>query len=552
MRRQWIIVFLLIAVIIFWFFNNSDDKDYDFMEEKKKESGEINILDRCQKISSPGNYTLERDILGGSSCFSIESDNVKIDGLGHSITGNRENKNYGISLIGGKNIEVKNIKIIKYEKGINIVNAENVLIENNSLEKNLYGIWINGESNKIIIKKNKIRQNGAYAIETYGKSEIVIEDNIIEQNFRTFNGEIENANIKNNLLQRNVHSFSSIQRPIKEASLNETIKLNMTLRNEKNELCPSCAIKIETFPNENIKIENGENSLEVSFSPSREGIYSFVRKITDDLNNTEINKYLYLINAKGEEKREYFARGKDPSHGQALSWGGLQADSGSLLFEKNLKDELRVCSDWIQISPDNLPPYLLGIVKRIEIELNYNHSSSVSKVGVQRFASYDDKTDYEKEIASSGGVFRNEKFSFDVDWPMNYFWEWYWMAVKLSAPGGFPQILVQKDNSSYAYIYYRYSDTPAIRKISNEDITFLSATMDRNKANEAEIVLEGYGNTELEIEMPEKNIKYGAKYDGVECDENSDCLLSRETMGEMDFNLNLNGMHKLIIFPKIE
>jgi hypothetical protein len=374
-----------------------------------------------------------------------------------------------------------------------------------------------------------------------------VHNNVISENFRILGYDYQGFSFYSNNVEKNVNSFSTIRRQVKELDIGQVALFNFTMGSAFHRDCITCSPKIILFPNEDsFKIKTSGQNVSGSFSPGKEGLYSLLTEIKDENNNSEIIKYIYLVNATESSTLQYYFRGKDPTHDQALSWGGFKSDSGSLLFTKPTHNEQRICSDWIQFSPDELPDYPFGIVKEINFSLKYKHSSTEGSIGVERFASYDTALTYSKPLPPTNNEFVKDKFAFNVDWPINYFWEWYWVAIKVIAPGGFPTFMTDENSLSDANIRYIYTLTPGIRSMSNKDITLLSATMDNRNGN-ATIQFEGKGITKLGVVMPDSNSYYRALYDGSDCETNSDCLFSHQSAGELEFLLSIDGRHTLTI-----
>ncbi len=510
----------------------------------------IEYLDNCAKINQSGTYILKEDIFDGAlTCFTIIGENIILDGGGHSIIGNKESGYTGIEIINSKKVTIKNINVVDFEKGIYLHNSTNNYLIDNKLYSNLRGVYLDHDSNYNYFIGNTFASSGEYAIIIYSSNNNTFESNIIKENFNIFNLNNQQIEIRSNSFLKNINSISEFSRNLKEVKFGERAEFNIKMNLFNNISCTDCEYNISLSPKEiEFGLNKSESILNGYFIPTKVGLYSLKIEIKDKKDNIELMKYIYLINATQEATIDYYIRGRDPTHGQALSWGYLHADSGSLLLDKPTVDETRSCSDWIQFSPDVLPQYLFGIVKEINLSLNYNHTSNNSYIGIQRFATYDNKVDIRSGLKSTNGKFVNGAFSFKPYWPLNYFWEWYWIAIKFSASGGYPTFYTDKKNPSIATINYKYSDTPSILEFSNKDITLLSATM-TNRSSEALIILEGNGINKIEIEMPDKTKNYLAFYDGISCDINKNCLFSHQYKGELEFVLSLKSNHVLKIIP---
>ncbi len=516
-------------------------------------------LKNCGTLNRSATYVLEEDILAGDSCFTLAADNIVLDGNGHMITGNKQTGGFGIYLEKTKGVIVKNITVANFETGIYTVQASNSLIEDTILTSNFEGIMLMYGSENNVFRHNVISLSGNDGILFFDSTHNILDENFFQENFKISSNLImknfqvhplsHQENIfTSNIFLGNIHSFSNFSRLKKEASLGEQIQFSLKMNSFKGP-CTSCNATLEVFPKENQEnINYIGSSLNGTFFPTQVGIYKTRIAVTDPENNTEIIFYTYLINATGTDTITYYLRGKDPKHGQALSWGSKKSDSGSLLYERPSTFETRSCEDWIEFSFDALPPYLLGIIKEINFSLVYNQSASQGFVGVQRFESYDDEMNLKEPINSTQGLYQQKNFSFNVSWPMNYFWEWYWVSLKLATIDGNPTFITGPSETPTATIIYTHSTTPAIGEVSNRDMFILSATM--SNPEEASINLEGHGTTKIIIDMPDTTKKYDALFEGILCQDNNKCLFTHQSKGELEFLLNIKGKSNLKIVAR--
>jgi len=502
------------------------------------------FLEGCNTINQSGTYYLQRDIFAGPSCFLINASNVVLNGMGHNVIGNKGFDEVGISITNIKDVVITNIGVVNYYRGIFVYNSSKIKIIKNKIISNIYGIEFNNNSFNNEVTNNDI-SSGTYALLFHASTDNLIAYNTISENYFTIITKSNKNTFYSNLLSRNIKPISSFFRNIKETTIEKPAGFNITMISIDQSFCKDCKIFLEINPQEkSLSYDQNGPFISGSFIPSEMGIYSIRIEIVDPYNNTEVMKYVYLVNATLKDTAYYYLRGKDPTHGQALSWGGFKADSGSLLLSRPSISETRKCFDWVQFSPDQLPEHLLGIIKEINFSMYYNMDNPGS-MGVQRFSSYDNNMDKRKDIALTSQPV-SESASFNIEWPINYFWEWYWLTLKIESPQGFPTFYTDSDRLSSASITYLYSDTPGIRFISNKDITFLSATM-TDRDSDAAIVLDGNGITSIQIEMPDKEKRYLGIYNGISCDINEDCLMNYQSNGDMEFLLFVKGKNTLII-----
>ncbi|MFH1420985.1 MAG: hypothetical protein ABIG30_03430 [Candidatus Aenigmatarchaeota archaeon] len=128
-------------------------------------------------------------------------------------------------------------------------------------------------------------------------------------------------------------------------------------------------------------------------------------------------------------------------------------------------------------------------------------------------------------------------FNFSLSWPNDYFWQWYFLGVKLTGTG--PYINSTLTAPSYANITYEYTDTPAIKTLNNTDIDVLAAYMDNRNAVNATVILDGIGHTNLTLEMPNATKRYRVRMDGVDCTLNANCTMIYQQNGEIALDLQL-------------
>ncbi len=115
-------------------------------------SGEVSAqtISSCTTISSAGNYVLGTDIMNnaGTACINIASDNVILDGGGHTITGNGAGNGVYINNVRG--IIVHDINIRNFHNGIYLINSwGNNLANNTASSNNRHGIVLENSWNNI-------------------------------------------------------------------------------------------------------------------------------------------------------------------------------------------------------------------------------------------------------------------------------------------------------------------------------------------------------------------------------------------------------------------
>jgi parallel beta-helix repeat protein len=535
MKKQYRLMgFFLIAVIIILF--------YYFAIYQNKPT----LIYQCQEINKSGNYELAQDLTPINNCLEIKTDNVAIDGKGHQIIGKQKANNYGIHIISSKEIIIKNFIIKNYEQGIFIEDSQNVKVINNTILESLQSIFLLNSKNSQVLS-NEIEKSSNIGITLSESSENDIQNNEVKYSLFpiVLDGGTDNL-VKLNSYNDNLNPTIKIVR--NTSIINQNKRLNFTIDLGQASNCLNCNFDLILNPHENdFSFTRQGNQIQGSFTPTKKGIYSLQTKLTDSKENIETIKYIYLVSPEKTTEEDYYIRGIDPLHGQAESWGIYKADSGSLISQRPINDEIRNCTDWVQFSPDSLPEYLLGVVKEINFSLNYSQNAENSSIGIERFSTYDSfKLSKNISINNTQDKFVSNNFSFNVNWVMNYFWEWYWQSIKLTTINGNPQVKISPENPDIAKIVYIYSSTPAIRYIDNEKVLILSATM--SSSDEASIILGGRGNTNFSIEMPNKIKNYKVEYNGDNCNDYN-CKINDQYNGIISLSLNIQNQTNLEIFP---
>ncbi|WP_227377523.1 right-handed parallel beta-helix repeat-containing protein [Haladaptatus halobius] len=105
-------------------------------------------IDSRTRITRPGIYTLGQDILRGGgtyiseSCIQIASDNVVLDGAGHTIDGRGVSDTTGIvatAPTGLENILVTNVTVTDWDRGLYFKNVARGVVHNVHIIGNGYG-----------------------------------------------------------------------------------------------------------------------------------------------------------------------------------------------------------------------------------------------------------------------------------------------------------------------------------------------------------------------------------------------------------------------------
>jgi parallel beta-helix repeat protein len=168
-------------------------------------------------------YTLTGNITSSGDGIVVERDNIVIDGASYSVQGTEGGKGIDLSYI--TNVTVKNARIDHFD----------------------YGLYVNSQG-RVVIEKNEISGNSESGIFLVGKSNILIEGNIIKQNRNGIATDAADTHsgivVRNNTIMFNqekgiyLYSYSSgsgsYGEPYKSYIYNVTVSLNNVSSNAKD------------------------------------------------------------------------------------------------------------------------------------------------------------------------------------------------------------------------------------------------------------------------------------------------------------------------------
>lgn len=129
------------------------------------QDADVNITD-CMNLTTPNYlYELNKSISGNQSygsCVDIQADNVTVDCMGYTITGDNLTNIYGIYTYGYDNITIKGCNITGYDDGIHLERTIKSTIVNNTLYNNSIGT-LHGNGAYILGSNITITNNTCYA-----------------------------------------------------------------------------------------------------------------------------------------------------------------------------------------------------------------------------------------------------------------------------------------------------------------------------------------------------------------------------------------------------
>ncbi len=162
-------------------------------------------INSCYTITSPGNYTLTKNIGGSQNCINIKSSNVNLDCNNHLIVGNLTGVGINASFVSG--VTVNKCVLQKFLYGIYARNSKNLNFMNNSVTGTVGSIYLSNSTYLDIIF-NRIKNNT-------GNASIFLKN-------------ITNSIIMNNTASLGTNTSSGF---VIENSINNLIAFNNASRN---------------------------------------------------------------------------------------------------------------------------------------------------------------------------------------------------------------------------------------------------------------------------------------------------------------------------------
>ena len=255
---------------------------------------------------------------------------------------------------------------------------------------------------------------------------------------------------------------------------------------------------VTTSPIESSLSYSGSSTVTGSFIPTKSGIYSLNFTVADENSNVTKRIMLFFVGNTASTTITYYFRGIRPTHGQPCG-----DDGKSLLLTAPTSTEIWTCSQWVQNSPDEIPNYPLANLSAIDTYTWYKTRVSEAYIGAQRYDIYGAGVDSISFVPAVTDYTWTDNISFtNLSWAMDYHQSWYWLSLKLfgiypywtTFPSGY------ENQPAYANFTYSYTTTPAIKSISNSDIVVLSATAPPDDNDNATIVLDGTGSTNIVLD----------------------------------------------------
>ncbi|MGC9309831.1 MAG: TIGR03790 family protein, partial [Candidatus Nanoarchaeia archaeon] len=349
------------------------------------------------------------------------------------ITANENNVD-GVFIYGSSNNQLTNIETnLNIENGIKIsseldfsINSNNNTLTNITANKNNKGIYFTNSSDNNSLKNANMILNQDYGVYITAASGNNIENSLFKKNIRAVYDDDTNNYYSNEFLRERI-PLSPFLTKSRDIDKDEQTSFNFTLNNINGSECPSCSYDLNLYPSEDdFEYSKDGAIITGNFTPSKTGVYSLKINITDSNNNSQIRKYVYLVNSTTDIVNYYF-RSINPIHGQPTTYGS-ETDAGSLLFEIPSSPEEVWCGSYIGFSIDDLPSSGIGIFKDINYSVWYKTDvTSNNYTGITRFGDVNGlDVDYNASISATTKTF--ETFNFSTDWVSDYLWDWYYIT----------------------------------------------------------------------------------------------------------------------------
>lgn len=149
----------------------------------------VNHVRSRTRITDPGIYTLDRNIRQGGgtfiseTCIRIESDDVILDGAGHTVDGRGVSDTTGIAATaddGLKNVVVMNLTVTDWDRGFLFENVSGGGLYNVRSSNNGYGLSIEN-TRGVLMAHNRITNN-LLGVCFDAASDVVQWNNTVESN----------------------------------------------------------------------------------------------------------------------------------------------------------------------------------------------------------------------------------------------------------------------------------------------------------------------------------------------------------------------------------
>jgi hypothetical protein len=367
----------------------------------------------------------------------------------------------------------------------------------------------------------------------------LVEENIFRQNAVAVTDRyLKETNIRyrGNTFTENMNTIFLRFHGDYDLSTGKSKRFEITVHNSDGTPASDIAVtSITSTPEEAVTHTTMLSRITCEFTPHRRGLYSVAVGLKKGGQERIIQRYWF-----GTERTKKVYLGP-----------GYRRDVGDLL-EKLPSSPVRVwCTMWVEGHLKATPPEP-GIAKLTGVHTAFwtHHTSKyVNPSGTDFFVEFD-KTFSRRgdHFASMAGRADSDRFKSDVWFGKGVFVytaaDWMGLTVKWQAID--PVWTSDPEDPSFVTLSYLITDAPVIEAVSNRSVQILSATAEKGKGAEAEIVLMGQGKTMIEVRKPDPSRSYSVSFDGVSSSDTNDCAV--EQTGEMiRATVNVSAIHKIRI-----
>ncbi len=112
----------------------------------------------CKTITTPGNYSLNQNILTSGTCFRIASNNVAFNCNSHSMTGASFGSAFQLS--GRRNVSISNCAVSKFTTAVNATNSTQVSLNSFAINNTFQGVAFSRISQSTVSNVKVSTQSG--------------------------------------------------------------------------------------------------------------------------------------------------------------------------------------------------------------------------------------------------------------------------------------------------------------------------------------------------------------------------------------------------------
>lgn len=184
-------------------------------------------VDTCKTITSPGNYSVQEEIISPYSCFNIKTSNVVLNCNNHTIIGPSLGTAFTVS--NQDNVTITNCDVSKFVAAVNVSNSREVQLSNIHINQTTQGVTFSNVSLSTV-KNVRVDGHGTSAFNFSVLNSSIIANNSADSGVTGASGYIFRRAMHNQILFNNANQnpdsgFKFID------SLNNTILNNSAYNN---------------------------------------------------------------------------------------------------------------------------------------------------------------------------------------------------------------------------------------------------------------------------------------------------------------------------------